>query len=212
MKQVESLQPLYPNDAHYIDTITNLFEAANRNPRMGNIYSDFLERWRDAGGTVMNIFSSMGAFSQYGCWGLTENYEGINVTPKYIATEGFQQANTPAWWLNTPAPNPPAGKLMINFSDTAITGTCTFKQTFQLTGDTLELIPFSDANTMNLFNCPGYPQGEFYGGLKLQFSPGPGSIFNAPSLNSMSDYYHGYDCFMGNPSGLPQLLIRFRAG
>ena len=53
--------------------ITNLFVAANRDPRMGDMYSKFLDDWHAAGGGLFVSFISMGQYGRYGSWGVLEN-------------------------------------------------------------------------------------------------------------------------------------------
>ena len=52
--------------------MTNLFQAANRHPRMGALYGKYLDAWAAAGGDLLCIFSSTGAWSKWGSWGLAE--------------------------------------------------------------------------------------------------------------------------------------------
>jgi hypothetical protein len=75
-----------------------LFHAANRHPRMKQLYLDYLAGWKDSGGTMMAIFSSMGRYSKWGSWGLME-YHGQPVAdaPKYQAVLQFLEEN-PHWW------------------------------------------------------------------------------------------------------------------
>ncbi len=54
------------------EAMTSLFKAANRHPRMAEIYLKYLDAWRNAGGDLMCIFSSTGNWSKWGSWGLTE--------------------------------------------------------------------------------------------------------------------------------------------
>lgn len=80
------------------EKLTELFHAANRHPRMGQIYLDYLAGWRQNGGTLIAIFSSMGTYSKWGSWGLLE-YHGQPAAeaPKYQAVIQFLQDN-PKWW------------------------------------------------------------------------------------------------------------------
>lgn len=64
--------------------ITNLFVAANRDPRMGNLYSKYLNAWRVAGGELFVNFTSMGQYGRYGSWGVLENSSQTH-TPKLDA-------------------------------------------------------------------------------------------------------------------------------
>jgi hypothetical protein len=54
------------------EQLTKLFHAANRHPRMGAIYGEYLDTWRSLGGNLMCIFASTGAWSKWGSWGLLE--------------------------------------------------------------------------------------------------------------------------------------------
>ena len=75
-----------------------LFHAANRHRRMYKLYLDYLQGWKDSGGTMMAIFSSTGRDSKWGSWGLME-YHGQPATqaPKYQAVLEFLEKN-PRWW------------------------------------------------------------------------------------------------------------------
>ncbi|MCX7098864.1 MAG: PA14 domain-containing protein [Methylococcales bacterium] len=64
--------------------ITNLFIAANRDPRMGDLYSKYLGNWRTAGGGLFINFTSMGQYGRYGSWGVLENSTQTH-TPKFDA-------------------------------------------------------------------------------------------------------------------------------
>ena len=76
----------------YNQSITNLFIAANRDPRMGDIYAKMLENWRDAGGGLFMHFLSVGQFSKFGSWGALENMLQ-QTSPKYGALYQFIQQN-----------------------------------------------------------------------------------------------------------------------
>lgn len=79
------------------EAMTQLFHAANRHPRMGALYTKYLDAWRDAGGGLMCIFSSTGPWSKWGSWGLTEYLdEGENGQPKYKAVLEWNRANARA--------------------------------------------------------------------------------------------------------------------
>ena len=74
------------------------FHAANRHPRMKELYLDYLTGWKANGGTLTVLFSSTGNWSKWGSWGLME-YHGqpISEAPKYQAVIEFLHAN-PRWW------------------------------------------------------------------------------------------------------------------
>jgi hypothetical protein len=52
--------------------MTKLFRVANRHPRMGALYGKYLDAWAAHGGDLLCIFSSTGAWSKWGSWGLAE--------------------------------------------------------------------------------------------------------------------------------------------
>lgn len=80
------------------EKLTELFHSANRHARMRQLYLDYLAGWKQSGGTLMAIFSSMGAYSKWGSWGLLE-YHGQPPAeaPKYQAVLQFLDANS-KWW------------------------------------------------------------------------------------------------------------------
>jgi hypothetical protein len=80
------------------EKLTELFHAANRHPRMKQLYLDYLAGWKQSGGTLMAVFSSMGTYSKWGSWGLLE-YHGQPPAeaPKYQAVLEFLHANA-RWW------------------------------------------------------------------------------------------------------------------
>lgn len=73
------------------EKLTSLLMAANRHPRMGQFYTRYLDAWRDAGGDLCGIFSSVGKFSKWGSWGLLEYYD--DDTPKFQAVLRWNAAN-----------------------------------------------------------------------------------------------------------------------
>ena len=74
--------------------LTDLFIAANRDPRMRDVYLEYLRAWTDAGGGLFMVFSSMGAPSKWGSWAILE-YEGQDpaAAPKYQAVAEALRAN-----------------------------------------------------------------------------------------------------------------------
>jgi len=73
------------------ETLTRLLQAANRHERMGRIYTRYLDAWRDGGGGLMCMFSSVGAWSKWGSWGLIEYTD--DDAPKYRAVLDWNRAN-----------------------------------------------------------------------------------------------------------------------
>jgi hypothetical protein len=52
--------------------LTRLFHAANRDPRMGALYTQYLDGWKAAGGDLLCLFASTSAWSKWGSWGLSQ--------------------------------------------------------------------------------------------------------------------------------------------
>jgi hypothetical protein len=72
----------------YNEPITQLFIAANRDPRMGRAYTDLLDGWAARGGGLFMHQKDIGAFSQYGSWSALENLSDTH-SPKYDALLGY---------------------------------------------------------------------------------------------------------------------------
>lgn len=77
------------NGAENNEALTDLFIAANRDPRMGELYKRHLKSWWDAGGDLYAVFASMGEPSKWGSWGLLE-IEGKS-HPKWDAVQAMLQ-------------------------------------------------------------------------------------------------------------------------
>jgi len=75
------------------EDLTKLLIAANLNPRMGIIYTKYLNAWRDLGGDLICIFSSVSASSKWGSWGLLEGAEQTS-SPKFDAVIQWNQKNS----------------------------------------------------------------------------------------------------------------------
>jgi hypothetical protein len=74
------------------EALTKLFIAANNHPRMGAIYTRYLDAWRDLGGDLMCIFSSVTTSSKWGSWGLLEGADQTT-SPKFGAVIKWNRAN-----------------------------------------------------------------------------------------------------------------------
>lgn len=61
--------------------VTDLFVAANRDARMGQLYGSLLKTWSDAGGGLFLQFSSTGSYGKFGSWGALEHM-GQSHSPK----------------------------------------------------------------------------------------------------------------------------------
>ncbi len=79
--------------------IDELFMAANRHPRMEQLYTTYLEGWRDNGGKLYMNFVNISTFNRYGSWGNLEYQDQpASTAPKYRAVMDFIDNNTPRWW------------------------------------------------------------------------------------------------------------------
>lgn len=72
------------------ERVTALFHAANAHPRMGALYTTFLEGWRARGGGLFCNFSSTSEWSKWGSWGLLRYLDDDpGKSPKYQAVAGW---------------------------------------------------------------------------------------------------------------------------
>ena len=93
-----------------IQAVTDLFIAANRDPRMGTAYTQYLTSWKDNGGELFMHFNLTFGYGRFGSWGALESLTQTPAPPKHQAIVNFAQ-NNPCWWPgcdgNTPPPPPP---------------------------------------------------------------------------------------------------------
>jgi len=84
----------YEGGQHLVDWETRTVDAhpnpllyqANRDPRMGKLYSRYLDAWNDAGGKTFVHFSAPRIYSWYGSWGAKEYItQPRSEAPKYDA-------------------------------------------------------------------------------------------------------------------------------
>lgn len=76
------------------DNATTVLIAANRDARMGDIYTNFYDWWAASGAGTFMTFTSMGEASMFGAWGLLENIEQDTLTaPKWLATTEWIRDN-----------------------------------------------------------------------------------------------------------------------
>lgn len=74
------------------EQMMKLFHAANRHPGMRDLYLRNLRDWQEAGGDLFCVFSSMGAYSKWGSWGLLEHAaQDLDNAPKYQAIREYLQ-------------------------------------------------------------------------------------------------------------------------
>lgn len=109
------------NNPNGTDEFTALYVAANRDVRMGDAYTTFLNQWKTNGGQLFMHFVDVSTPSKYGTWGLLESFLDNtapgSAPPKWTAVQNFISSN-PCWWANcagtvantsgVTVPNPPS--------------------------------------------------------------------------------------------------------
>jgi hypothetical protein len=55
--------------------LMELFHAANRHPRMKDLYLEDLKNWQEIGGDTFCVFSSMCRYTKWGSWGVMEYHD-----------------------------------------------------------------------------------------------------------------------------------------
>lgn len=80
------------------EQLNKLFDAVNRDPRMKELYTTYLDNWKASGGTWLNHFNNCDAWSKWGRWGALENMQQPRAeAPKFDALMTFIEKN-PRWW------------------------------------------------------------------------------------------------------------------
>lgn len=72
------------------------FVTANRDPRMGTMYTQLLDGWRSFGGQLFMHLESGGQYNENGSWGALEWYDETS-SPKHDALMQWME-NNPQWW------------------------------------------------------------------------------------------------------------------
>ena len=85
-------------------TLTTIFTSANRDARMGSLYTTYLQGWEARGGGLFMHFNDIGSSSRYGSWGALESVDQRS-SPKYDALWTYSLGTAPPGSL-TPTPNP----------------------------------------------------------------------------------------------------------
>lgn len=75
------------------DALTALLQSANRHPRMKEFYTRYLDDWKQAGGELCSLFSSIGGYSKWGSWGLLE-FADETGSPKFDAVMEWNRRNS----------------------------------------------------------------------------------------------------------------------
>ncbi len=74
-------------------------EAANRDPRMSELYNRLLEGWKDIGGQLMMMYTLPQGYHRWGSWGLKEHLnQSRDNAPKYDAVLRFMEQQQVCWW------------------------------------------------------------------------------------------------------------------
>jgi hypothetical protein len=80
--------------ADKVDAMTALFAAANRHPRMRDVYLEYYGLWSANGGDTMNQYNDVGPWSKWGNWGALEYVTQDPATaPKYRGLLDFIAAH-----------------------------------------------------------------------------------------------------------------------
>lgn len=78
--------------------LTALFQAFNRDPRIKQLYLDYLTGWKQAGGELFVHYFDVGRFDKWGAWGALEYVnQSRSAAPKFDALQTFIET-TPVWW------------------------------------------------------------------------------------------------------------------
>lgn len=80
------------------DALTTLFGAFNKDPRIKEMYANYLAGWKQAGGELFVHFNDVSTFSKWGGWGALEYVSQPRANaPKFDAVQSFIEQN-PVWW------------------------------------------------------------------------------------------------------------------
>lgn len=80
------------------DALTTLFHAFNRDPRIKQLYLDYLAGWKQAGGELFVHFTDVGRYDKWGAWGALEYIaQPRAAAPKFDAIQSFIEQNQ-VWW------------------------------------------------------------------------------------------------------------------
>lgn len=72
-----------------------LFQAANRHPRMRDLYYQDLTGWQEAGGGLFAAFSHIGQYSKWGSWGILEYQQQPRDTAgKWLGIQEYIESNS----------------------------------------------------------------------------------------------------------------------
>jgi len=78
--------------------LNNLFDTFNRDPRIKQLYLDYLADWKRVGGELFVHFSAVSRWDKWGRWGALEYVDQPREeSPKFDALQTFIEQN-PVWW------------------------------------------------------------------------------------------------------------------
>jgi len=84
--------------AENIPALNCLFDRFNRDPRIKQLYLDYLADWKRAGGELFVHFSDVSRWDKWGRWGALEYAaQPRAAAPKFDALQTFMEQN-PVWW------------------------------------------------------------------------------------------------------------------
>jgi hypothetical protein len=84
----------FMRDQEAVKAVSKTMHACNRDPRMGELYTRYYDEWAKVGGDLFAVFSSIGAYSNHGAWGLAEFYDSKAADyPKLDATLKWMRAH-----------------------------------------------------------------------------------------------------------------------
>jgi hypothetical protein len=85
-------------DAQNNNQLTALFLAFNRDPRIKQLYLDYLALWKAAGGQLFVHYNDVSRYTKFGSWGSLERVDQPRAdAPKFDALQTFIEQN-PVWW------------------------------------------------------------------------------------------------------------------
>jgi hypothetical protein len=84
------------------NALTNLYVAANNDPRMQAAYAQYLAGWKASGGQMFVHFNDISPYNQYGEWGALQSIMQTtsplaSAPPKWQALQGFISGSA-CWW------------------------------------------------------------------------------------------------------------------
>lgn len=80
-------------------SLLDLFRAANRDPRMAQRYTDFLNGWKANGGKLFTLYTVPQTYHTFGSFGIKEHLaQPRSAAPKYDASIQFQETQGLCWW------------------------------------------------------------------------------------------------------------------